>query len=290
MYHLVRLGVDKRKKTSSKLRLHSNDAWSESRSIDKQEQVLNCPKSAAALFLLIYNGWGLRLDWSMRSMWCQPYVIISIQRSLRCHYCGYKEKVPRLLPRACGSNPNSLPWEWKKLKRRRVIELLFPEAEWKNGSGLLPKINYGYQRLWMKFGAGNLDILVGTQDELPKGLRLWKVTVVGIWDGDRISNFPDCFRAGERAYQQITQVAGEQVRREKARSVIFKLGILRLTFLRASNQRGIIKSFSAGNWSIGGNSIYPPNVKADSKSPLGIADAKVSRKSPRFTSTMVCLK
>ena len=61
---------------------------------------------------------------------------------------------------------------------------------------------------------------MGTQ-MITKGLDFGRVTVVGIWDGDRILNFPD-FRAGERAYQQITQVAGRAGRREKQGQVIIQ--------------------------------------------------------------------
>jgi len=79
---------------------------------------------------------------------------------------------------------------------------------------------YGYQRILDEFGSGQLDILVGTQ-MITKGLDFGRVTVVGIWDGDRILNFPD-FRAGERAFQQITQVAGRAGRRAEKGKVIIQ--------------------------------------------------------------------
>jgi primosomal protein N' (replication factor Y) len=79
---------------------------------------------------------------------------------------------------------------------------------------------HGYQRLLEEFGAGNIDILVGTQ-MITKGLDFEKVTLVGILDADRILFFPD-FRAGERAFQQITQVAGRAGRREKQGTVIIQ--------------------------------------------------------------------
>lgn len=79
---------------------------------------------------------------------------------------------------------------------------------------------YGYQRLLDEFAAGQIDILVGTQ-MITKGLDFGKVTVVGIWDGDRILNFPD-FRAGERAFQQITQVAGRAGRRDIQGQVVIQ--------------------------------------------------------------------
>jgi primosomal protein N' (replication factor Y) len=79
---------------------------------------------------------------------------------------------------------------------------------------------HGYQKILNDFGAGNIDILVGTQ-MITKGLDFDRVTVVGIVDADRILYFPD-FRAGERAFQQITQVAGRAGRRNTRGSVIIQ--------------------------------------------------------------------
>lgn len=100
------------------------------------------------------------------------------------------------------------------------LSLLFPEARIGRMDLDTTRNKHGYQRLLDEFGSGNLDILVGTQ-MITKGLDFGRVTVVGIWDGDRILNFPD-FRAGERAYQQITQVAGRAGRREAQGQVILQ--------------------------------------------------------------------
>jgi primosomal protein N' (replication factor Y) len=100
------------------------------------------------------------------------------------------------------------------------LSLLFPEARLGRMDLDTTRNKFGYQRILDEFGAGNLDILVGTQ-MITKGLDFGRVTVVGIWDGDRILNFPD-FRSGERAYQQITQVAGRAGRREVKGQVIIQ--------------------------------------------------------------------
>jgi len=135
---------------------------------------------------------------------------------LRCHYCGFKEKVPKVC-HACGS----VKLMAVGLGTERIEEsltLLFPEARIARMDLDTTRSKYGYQRLLEEFGAGNIDILVGTQ-MITKGLDFEKVTVVGILDADRILFFPD-FRAGERAFQQITQVAGRAGRREKKGTVI----------------------------------------------------------------------
>lgn len=137
---------------------------------------------------------------------------------MRCHYCGFKEKVPHTCP-ACGSNKLSAVG----LGTERIEEslaLLFPEARIARMDLDTTRSKYGYQRLLEDFGSGNVDILVGTQ-MITKGLDFDKVTVVGIMDADRILFFPD-FRAGERAFQQITQVAGRAGRRDKKGSVIIQ--------------------------------------------------------------------
>jgi primosomal protein N' (replication factor Y) len=137
---------------------------------------------------------------------------------MRCHYCGFKEKVPHACP-ACGSNKLSAVG----LGTERIEEslsLLFPEARIARMDLDTTRSKYGYQRLLEDFGGGNVDILVGTQ-MITKGLDFDRVTVVGIMDADRILYFPD-FRAGERAFQQITQVAGRAGRRDKRGTVIIQ--------------------------------------------------------------------
>ncbi len=137
---------------------------------------------------------------------------------LRCHYCGYKEKVPSSCP-ACGSTQLSMQGMGTE-RIEESLSLLFPEARMGRMDLDTTRSKYGYQRLLDEFAAGQIDILVGTQ-MITKGLDFGKVTVVGIWDGDRILNFPD-FRSGERAFQQITQVAGRAGRRDIQGQVVIQ--------------------------------------------------------------------
>jgi primosomal protein N' (replication factor Y) (superfamily II helicase) len=137
---------------------------------------------------------------------------------MRCHYCGFKEKVPHACP-ACGSNKLSAVGMGTE-RIEESLSLLFPEARIARMDLDTTRSKYGYQRLLEEFGSGNVDILVGTQ-MITKGLDFDRVTLVGIMDADRILYFPD-FRAGERAFQQITQVAGRAGRREKKGSVVIQ--------------------------------------------------------------------
>lgn len=137
---------------------------------------------------------------------------------MRCHYCGYKEKIPTSCP-ACGSTQLATMGMGTE-RIEETLSLLFPEARLGRMDLDTTRSKHGYQRILDEFGSGSLDILVGTQ-MITKGLDFGKVTVVGIWDGDRILNFPD-FRSGERAFQQITQVAGRAGRREIKGQVIIQ--------------------------------------------------------------------
>lgn len=137
---------------------------------------------------------------------------------MRCHYCGFREKVPHVCP-GCGSSKISAVGVGTE-RIEESLSLLFPEARIARMDLDTTRSKYGYQRLLDDFGAGNVDILVGTQ-MITKGLDFDRVTVVGVMDADRILYFPD-FRAGERAFQQITQVAGRAGRRGKKGHVVIQ--------------------------------------------------------------------
>ncbi|WP_186756355.1 replication restart helicase PriA [Echinicola salinicaeni] len=137
---------------------------------------------------------------------------------MRCHYCGFKEKVPRSCP-ACGSHELTTVGVGTE-RIAESLSLLFPEARIGRMDLDTTRSKFAYQKILEEFGMGNLDILVGTQ-MITKGLDFDNVTVVGIVDADRILYFPD-FRAGERAFQQITQVAGRAGRRNKKGNVIIQ--------------------------------------------------------------------
>ncbi|MEX2512739.1 MAG: primosomal protein N' [Cyclobacteriaceae bacterium] len=137
---------------------------------------------------------------------------------LRCHYCGFKEKVPTVCS-ACGSHKLTTVGSGTE-RIEENLSLLFPEARIARMDLDTTRSKYGYQRLLESFGAGNIDILVGTQ-MITKGLDFDHVSLVGIIDADRILFYPD-FRSAERAFQQITQVAGRAGRRDKVGNVIIQ--------------------------------------------------------------------
>lgn len=213
-FHLADLGADRRKNL---LKLDSTRLLREKiqEALDKNEQVLIYQNRRGYSPYVQCEDCG----WTAECVQCDVSLTYhQFSEEMRCHYCGYKEKIPTSCP-ACGSTQLST----KGMGTERIEEslsLLFPEARVGRMDLDTTRNKYGYQRILDEFGAGQIDILVGTQ-MITKGLDFGRVTVVGIWDGDRILNFPD-FRAGERAFQQITQVAGRAGRRSEKGQVIIQ--------------------------------------------------------------------
>lgn len=213
-YHLANISADRKKNL---LKLDSTRLLREKiqNALENQQQVIIFQNRRG------YSPYIQCEDCSWTGQCVQCDVSLTYHQfaeELRCHYCGYKEKIPQACP-ACGSS--QLTTQGMGTERiEESLSLLFPEARLGRMDLDTTRNKYGYQRLLDEFAAGQIDILVGTQ-MITKGLDFGKVTVVGIWDGDRILNFPD-FRAGERAYQQITQVAGRAGRRDIQGQVVIQ--------------------------------------------------------------------
>ena len=128
---------------------------------------------------------------------------------LRCHYCGHKEDVPRVCP-TCGSlKVRTMGYGTEKLEDQ--LQILFPTARIQRMDLDTTRAKNAYQQIISEFEGGNVDILVGTQ-MITKGLDFGNVSLVGIFDADRIIRFPE-FRSTERAFQMMTQVSGRAGRR-----------------------------------------------------------------------------
>ena len=137
---------------------------------------------------------------------------------MRCHYCGHKEQVPKTCP-SCGSvKVRTMGFGTEKLEDQ--IKIMFPAARVSRMDLDTTRAKNAYQEIIKDFEQGNVDILVGTQ-MISKGLDFERVSLVGVFDVDRLINFPD-FRAVERSFQLITQVSGRAGRRsgQKGRVLI----------------------------------------------------------------------
>jgi len=125
-------------------------------------------------------------------------------RRLLCHYCGYAEKVPSLCPKCQSEHIHFLG-----LGSERVEEELhqaFPRARIARLDRDTVTGKRQYETILQEFREGNYDILVGTQ-MIAKGHDIPNVTFVGVVSADIGLGMPD-FRAAERTFQLLTQVAG----------------------------------------------------------------------------------
>jgi primosomal protein N' (replication factor Y) len=137
---------------------------------------------------------------------------------LRCHYCGHHERLPVTCP-ACGATKlKTMGFGTEKLEED--LKLMFPEARLQRMDLDTTRRKYSYQKIINDFEHGDIDILVGTQ-MVSKGLNFDKVTLVGVFDIDRMLHFPD-FRSFERTYQLAVQVSGRSGRKEKPGEVIIQ--------------------------------------------------------------------
>ena len=139
-------------------------------------------------------------------------------KKLRCHYCGY-QIAEQLACRACGSTQLTT----KGLGTEQVEEELkglFPKHVVARMDQDTTRGKYGHQKIITKFENQEIDILVGTQ-MLAKGLDFKHVNLVGVMNADGLLNFPD-YRAHERTYQLLSQVAGRSGRSEKRGKVIIQ--------------------------------------------------------------------
>lgn len=125
---------------------------------------------------------------------------------LLCHICGHSAEAPRACPEPKCRNAAIRYSGLGTEKVEDTLGKLFPHARITRMDSDTLKRKEDYRRILGDFRAGKIDILVGTQ-MIAKGLHFPNVTLVGIIYADLSLHIPD-FRAGERTFQLLTQVAG----------------------------------------------------------------------------------
>ncbi|MCX2679214.1 primosomal protein N' [Galbibacter sp. EGI 63066] len=140
------------------------------------------------------------------------------KNQLRCHYCGYAMALQQACL-ACGSSE----LDTKGFGTEQIedeLKKLFPDSRVGRMDSDTTRGKHGYEKIITAFEQLEIDILVGTQ-MLTKGLDFRNVSLVGIMNADTLLNFPD-FRAHERSFQLIQQVAGRAGRTQKRGKVIIQ--------------------------------------------------------------------
>ena len=137
---------------------------------------------------------------------------------LRCHYCGYHIALQKACL-ACGSTDlDILGFGTEQIEAE--LRQLFPDLPAGRMDLDTTRGKFGYEKIITAFEQQEIRILVGTQ-MLTKGLDFNRVSLVGILNADMLLNFPD-FRAHERAFQLMLQVAGRAGRRATQGKVIIQ--------------------------------------------------------------------
>jgi primosomal protein N' (replication factor Y) len=140
--------------------------------------------------------------------------------TLKCHYCSYSTP-PVGSCSCCGSNRlKMIGFGTEKVEDE--LSLIFPQHTIKRLDLDTTRSKNAYENILNDFDQGAIDILIGTQ-MVSKGLDFDNVSLVGILDADMLLNRPD-FRAFERSYQLMSQVAGRSGRKSKRGKVIIQTG------------------------------------------------------------------
>ena len=139
-------------------------------------------------------------------------------KKLQCHYCGYAIAAPDTCPGCGGIHLNLMGRGTERLEDE--VKALLPQSRVERMDRDTTRGKWGHRSVLNRFSASAAGILIGTQ-MIAKGHDLPGITLVGVVSADSSLNFPD-FRAGERTFQLLTQVAGRAGRGDIAGEVIIQ--------------------------------------------------------------------
>jgi len=133
-----------------------------------------------------------------------PLTYHPAEDTLVCHQCNYRMSVPQACPRCLSRRIKFLGIGTQKLEQE--VSQAFPQAKRLRWDSDATRGKHSHDEILGRFRLHQADILIGTQ-MIAKGLDLPLVTLVGVVSADTALNLPD-FRAGERTFQLLSQVAG----------------------------------------------------------------------------------
>ncbi|MBP4137929.1 replication restart helicase PriA [Flavobacterium geliluteum] len=140
------------------------------------------------------------------------------KNQLRCHYCGYSIAKPTHCHSCSSIDLTTKGFGTEQIEQELMT--LFPKAKTGRMDQDTTRGKFGFEKIIDAFKNREIDILVGTQ-MLAKGLDFDNVSLVGIMNADNMLHHPD-FRAFERSFQMMTQVAGRAGRSEKQGKVVIQ--------------------------------------------------------------------
>ncbi|MDN3593929.1 replication restart helicase PriA [Zunongwangia endophytica] len=142
----------------------------------------------------------------------------SHSNQLRCHYCGYHIAMQQRCMACHSDDVSTKGFGTEQIETE--LKALFPDHKIGRMDQDSTRGKYGYEKIITAFEDLEIDILVGTQ-MLTKGLDFRNVNLVGVMNADNLLNFPD-FRAHERSFQLMLQVAGRAGRTKKRGKVLIQ--------------------------------------------------------------------
>lgn len=176
-----------------------------------------------AVLLLNRRGYAnsmfcARCGWTAVCPQCDARLVLhKSSGELRCHRCSTRQTVPQTCPNdSCGGAPLRFGMGTERVEEE--LRRKFPQARVARADSDTMLRGEQYEELIREFETGQLDVLVGTQ-MIAKGLDFPRVSFVGVINADTTLMISD-FRAGERTYQLITQVAGRAGRARGRGTVI----------------------------------------------------------------------
>lgn len=175
------------------------------------------------------------------------------KEEMQCHYCGLSIPSPRKCP-DCGSYSFAYGAPGTQ-KLEQTLKVMFPDAKILRMDSDSARKRDTYKHMYNRMKKKEVDILLGTQ-MISKGLDFPEVTLVGVILADISLNVPD-FRAAERTFQLLTQVAGRSGRGAKAGEVIIQTFNPEHYAVEAASRQDYL-SFVSEELSHRRNLYYPP--------------------------------
>jgi len=198
--------------------------------------------------------------------------------ALRCHYCGHEEPVPTTC-RRCGKETQRMRGLGTQ-QLEHFVGLRFPAARIARMDLDTTSSKWSHHRILERVGRRAVDILLGTQ-MIAKGLDFPHVTVVGVVDADTGLHFPD-FRAAERTFQLVAQVAGRAGRGPAGGRVVVQTRAPDHHALRAAAAHDVT-AFAAAELPLrtSPHPSYPPHVGLVRFVALGTTEAAAAARAGR---------
>jgi len=182
-----------------------------------------------------------------------PLIFHKTTNTLRCHYCSHEVPAFSICPE-CGSQAV----KYSGMGTQKVEEYFrkdFPEARVARiDSDIMSKKN-AHIEIMEGFSNGEIDVLIGTQ-MIAKGIDIENVTLVGVLMADSLFNMPD-FRAGERGFQLLTQVAGRAGRGDFRGKVFFQTYAPEYFAIQQAKEQNYL-SFYDEEMKMRSELLYPP--------------------------------